>query len=480
MRDYPIVVDLDGTLTPVDTLYESLVRLIKKNPVIILSIILWALNGKAYLKQKVADLEPFVATKLPLNDELLNYLKEQKEMQNRSLILATASHENTANAVAQRLQIFDDVIASTSDKNLKGAHKLEVIQQKYKDGFVYAGDSNADLPIWKEAKAAIPVNVSPITRKKLLEHTVIEKEFSTQSGLKKTITWLKAMRVYQWLKNTLLFVPILTTFSFSNVMGVTHTCMAFLSFSLLASATYILNDVMDIDSDRAHPRKSKRPFASGELPILSGLIFSAVLLIAGVVLSLFVSSGFTTVLLIYLCITVAYSFALKSIVLIDVIILSLLYTSRIIAGGVAIGEPISSWLLAFSVFIFLSLALIKRCAELVSLQKENKIEILGRAYTTNDLVVLWPLGIGAAMSSVVVFGLFISAPETVGRYASPHILWLCAVILTYWLSRLWIITARGQMHDDPIIFAIKDRTSRYTIATIVLVAIIAHYYQIGI
>lgn len=474
----PIVVDLDETLTPVDTLHEAMIRLIKTNPLVIFHIFLWALKGKAFLKNKVAEHDQIDVTNLPINAALLEYLKQQKTDNKRAIILATASHQNTATAIAKKLDIFDDVIASTPDANIKGAVKLDAIKDKVGESFVYAGDSKADLAVWKDAKAAILVNVPKSLRDKAEALTKIEKEFTSASFFTRLATWIKAIRVHQWLKNSLLFVPILTTFSFDDTSAIANVLIAFCSFSLLASATYIFNDILDLDNDRAHARKRNRPLAAGSISVASGVVCSAIMLAVGLYLSALVSAGFTYALLIYLCITVSYSCFLKRTVLIDVIALSLLYTIRIIAGAVAINEPTSSWLLAFSVFIFLSLALVKRCGELVALAKENKEEIKGRAYKISDLVILWPLGISAAMSSVVVFGLFISAPETVVRYSSPDLLWICAVILTYWLSRIWIVTARGEMHDDPIVFAIKDATSRYTVVSIVVVAIIAHFYHI--
>jgi 4-hydroxybenzoate polyprenyltransferase len=306
----------------------------------------------------------------------------------------------------------------------------------------------------------------------------IEREFQGEgAGI---AAWVRAVRVHQWLKNLLLFVPMLTAFSFTDFGKLASMVLAFLAFSFAASATYVVNDLWDLESDRAHPRKRLRPFASARLPILHGLAVAAGALLLAFVLAFVVSTSFFLMLLLYLALTSAYSWALKEYVLIDVLMLSLLYTLRILAGSVAVGIATSSWLLAFSVFMFLSLALVKRCAELVSLGESGAEATRGRDYRVTDLVVLWPLGVGAALSAVVVFGLFVSAPETQSRYGTPAMLWLVAIGLIYWLARLWVKTSRGEMHDDPVVYAIKDRGSRVTLFVMIVVMLAAHFLNLGL
>jgi 4-hydroxybenzoate polyprenyltransferase len=292
-------------------------------------------------------------------------------------------------------------------------------------------------------------------------------------------TWVRALRLHQWFKNLLLFVPLLTTFSLLDVGRLTALTIAFFAFSLAASATYIFNDLWDLDNDRAHHRKRHRPFASGDIPIAQGLLGAGIALVIAFLVALNVSQNFLLMLLLYLVLTGTYSWILKGYVLIDVLTLSVLYTLRIVAGAVVIEVTLSYWLLAFSVFTFLSLALIKRCSELVSLNNTGQVSTPGRDYRVADLVVLWPLGVGSAVSAVVVFGLFINAPETLARYATPELLWLVALGLIYWLSRLWIKTTRGEMHDDPIVYAVKDKVSISTILLILITMIAAHYVLIG-
>lgn len=472
MKSGPLVVDLDGTLTPSDTLVESMVCLLRSNPLDFLKMPFWLLRGRAAFKAAMASRSGFSVEYLPLRLELIEYLSEQKSS-GRRLILATASHQNVAEAVARRINLFDQVIASDAQYNLKGRHKLEAIREQVGDTFVYAGDSHADLPIWRAATAAILVGVSSSTRNAIHDHVPIEREF--HSPRPTLTTWIKAVRVHQWLKNLLLFVPLLTAFSFLDPAKLTASLIAFFAFSFAASATYVVNDLWDLENDRAHPRKRNRPFASGIISIPAGLSMATGFLSAAFVLALSVSTGLTVVLLSYLILTSAYSWFLKQYVLIDVLTLSLLYTVRILAGAVAIGVTTSPWLLAFSVFAFLSLALVKRCSELVSLQQTEKTATRGRDYRVSDQLVLAPLGVASALGAVVVFGLYISSPEVQSHYASPLFLWLTAFGMIYWMARLWIKTQRGEMHDDPLVFALRDRGSRISIAAMLIVVLAARY-----
>lgn len=472
----PLVVDLDGTLTLTDTLHESIIQLIKKHPLTLLQLPVWLIKGRAAFKDEIASRVSLSADLLPYRSALLEYLRAEKE-KGRKLILATAADKSIADAVAHKLAIFDDVLASDGTQNLKGTAKLDAIQKKVGASFAYAGDSTADLPIWKEAQSAILVGASSKVTAAARRLTLIENEFpSPPSGLG---VWLKALRVHQWMKNLLLFVPMLTAFSFFEIAKLSAMLTAFLAFSLAASATYIVNDLWDLANDRAHPRKHKRPFASGVLKIRHGILVAILGLSAGLLLAATISTNFLLMLVLYLALTSAYSWVLKEYVLIDVLMLSMLYTLRILAGSVALSVTPTSWLLAFSVFIFLSLALVKRCSELVSMEQSGRKAASGRDYQVGDLTVLWPLGVGAALCAVVVFGLFISAPETQAKYASGQLLWLVAFGLIYWIARLWIKTARGEMHDDPLVFAVKDFGSRFTITAMVAVTLAAHFFSIG-
>lgn len=472
----PIVVDLDGTLTKTDTLVESVIRLVRGSPATIFQLPLRLLAGRASFKRWVASRVQIGAEQLPYAEPLLAYLKEQKAG-GRRIVLATAADESIAHAVAAHLAIFDDVLASDGNTNLKGTNKLGAIQALVGNRFAYAGDSRADIPIWQAATAAVLVGVPSAVKAALGGRVPVEREFVNEPvGLR---TWLKAIRIHQWLKNLLIVVPLLTSFGFLDPGRLFTVFAAFIAMSLAASATYIVNDLWDLENDRRHARKRLRPFASGRIPIANGVAGAALLLAAGLGIAAAVSGAYLAMMLLYLVVTTAYSLVLKEYVLIDVMTLSLLYTLRIVAGAVAIGVETSAWLLAFSVFVFLSLALVKRCSELIALRQAGQEAARGRDYRVSDVDVLWPLGIGSALSSVVVFGLFINTPQTLERYRHPELLWAVAFGLIYWLSRLWIKTSRGEMHDDPIVYALKDRGSRVTVAFMVCAALLAHFLPHG-
>ena len=470
----PLIVDLDGTLTPTDTLIESILALLKANPLNIFRVCCWALAGPIVLKNKVAALVRLNVASLPWRQDLVAWIVQQRAA-GRRVVLATAAHRSIADAVADHLKLFDHVLATDERTNLKGLNKLAAIREAVGPAFAYAGDSSADLPIWRASAAAVVVGASSSVQAQVLAAVPVEAEFA-RSGSRMRI-WLHALRVHQWVKNLLLFVPLFTAFAFDEGDKVMAAALIFFGFSLAASATYLMNDLWDLESDRQHPRKRERAFASGRIPVMQGLAAAALLLLAGHALALLVSWPAAAVLAGYVVLTTTYSWALKSYVLIDVLTLALLYTYRVLAGAIATDIAVSTWLLAFSIFTFFSLALVKRCAELVSLQHSGRGAASGRDYRVSDLVVMWPFGTSASICAIVVFGLYVSTPETAARFAHPHILWLVAVCLIYWFGRLWIKTARGEMHDDPIVFALRDRGSRLTVLAMLLVSIAAYFVR---
>jgi 4-hydroxybenzoate polyprenyltransferase len=455
-------------------LAESAVWLVRRSPANLFLFFFWLLKGRVAFKGLVAANCDFSAERLPYREPLLAYLRSEKE-KGRRIILATASHKNVAAEVSRHLGIFDDVIATDNVSNLKGKNKLKAIQTNVGENFVYAGNSAADIVIWKSAKAAVLVDTSASTAKAARNATPIEAEYPRER--KKFRTWARALRIHQWSKNLLIFVPLLMAFSFLDIKKLSMSVIAFLAFSLAASATYIVNDLWDLESDRAHPRKALRPLASAEVSIVDAVAISSILLVAALILALLVSQQFFLTLLLYLLVTSCYSWFLKKYALVDVIVLALLYALRIFAGSVAIEVTTSTWLMVFSVFMFLSLALVKRCSELVDLKKSGGESTHGRDYRVSDLIVLWPLGLSSAVSAVVVFGLFISVPETTARYGSPALLWFVALGLIYWLARLWIKTSRGEMHDDPIVYAIKDRAGQLVVSAMIVIIVCAYFIQ---
>lgn len=468
----PLVVDLDGTLVQTDTLVEGMARACKANPFHAFNILLWLFSGIAKLKEKLAALSPTDASHLPYRADFVEYLRQEKA-KGRELILATAAHRTIATAVARHLDLFSRVFATENGTNLKGRAKLACLHQAGIHDFVYAGDSLADWPLWTSAHAAVLVGVGPVLSRRVHQRVSVERAFpQTPANLS---VWLRLLRWHQWSKNTLLFVPLLTSFAFDDANKLITALLGFLSFSLCASATYIFNDLWDLDNDRQHPRKKSRPLASGQISIQAGVVCALALLVSGFLLATQVGMAFCAALGIYLLLTASYSFYFKARMALDVLVLSMLYTLRILAGSLATDIAISRWLLAFAAFSFLGLALVKRCAELMHKRGTHPQERLpGRGYMAQDIEVLYPFGIASSLVSVVVFCLFITAPETSLRYGSPHLLWLAAIGLVYLHMRLWLKTVRGEMDDDPIVHMLNNQSSLATAAVIVLIMLVAH------
>ncbi len=461
----PLVVDLDGTLIRTDLLVESFLGLIKKNPLYVFLVAIWILKGKRTLKAEIAKRVNLDVKVLPYNQALLDYLKEQKA-QGRTLALATASHLKYADQVAKYLGLFDRVFATSEGKNIAAGNKAEVLCEAYGEKqFVYAGNAEPDLKVWKRSARSIVVGHSNHLHKQAESLAPVERRF--QSAKPSLKVYLKACRLHQWVKNVLMFVPLVTAHKIFEVDLLISDILAFLAFSLCASSVYLLNDLLDLDADRQHKSKCKRPFASGTLPALHGILLIPVLLLVVLGLVVALPLNFAMVLVIYFIATTAYSFALKKRIMLDVIILAGLYTIRLVAGAAATGIALSQWLLAFSMFIFLSLALVKRYTELMDLRSRGVIsEAKGRGYEVADIELLSSLGGASGYLSVLVLALYINSDSVQAMYHNSQILWAVCPLMLYWISRVWVIAHRGRMHDDPIIFAIKDSVSRYTVILI--------------
>lgn len=466
---YDIYIDLDGTLIKTDILYESVLLLIKKNFIYLFIMPFWLLTGKSNLKYKVSSLVDINPQTLPYNERFLNYIKEQHQ-QGRRLILATATTEKYAQAIADHLGIFSQVIASTENKNISGKTKLDNIKNHAKN-FSYAGNAVIDLVIFSQAKESIVVNPTWGLKRKLTLINNISQVFENED--KVGLAAFKAIRMYQWVKNSLIFVPLLMSQQFYNIDAVLNVMIAFISFSFLASSTYIVNDLIDIPNDRMHTRKKNRPLASGRLSIPMAIVIAIILFSSSFVIASSVNAAFFYGLVFYLVLTLLYSFKLKSYILMDTISLSLLYTTRIFVGALVINIMPSVWLIAFSMFMFLSLALVKRCSELQTLGLENKNRTPGRDYTVSDTYILASMGVTSGFVSVLVVALYLNDVESISQYTYPEILWSVCPLLLYWIGRMWIKTFRDEMHDDPIVFTIKDKGSLFCIVSILVIIISA-------
>lgn len=452
----PLVVDLDGTLIHTDLLHESILQLARLKPWLLFHVPLWFLGGKARLKSKLVDSIDLPIASLPYNHELISYISDQRSL-GRRIILCTASHQNLAQSVADHLGIFDEVLASSELFNLLGNLKANALCNQYgAKGYDYAGNSSDDMAVWEYARSAIVVNASPSLIEKVSSLFLVEKIFFRPTvGFK---SWIKVFRLHQWVKNILIFMPAIAAHALLTGDAWGKLFLAFLSFGLCASFVYVLNDLLDLESDRLHPRKRYRPFASGRVPIWVGVVFAPVLILFSILLAVDIGANFLNWLLIYLLITSMYSWGLKRLVVVDVLTLAILYTLRIVAGAAAINVPLSFWILAFSIFLFLSLAFVKRDAELQSYGGNGR-QLHGRGYETSDAPLIQQLGISSGYAAVLVLALYINSENVVKLYKTPEIIWVAVPLLLWWLSWMWFQANRGLMHDDPIVFAIKDKTS---------------------
>jgi len=463
----PLCVDLDGTLTPVDTLHESVIALMRRSPLELPRLVLALSGGRAAFKRTVvdrlvrpepgSDLPVALDITVPLRQDFLDYLAQQRAA-GRRLVLVTAAEHRIANTVAVQAGCFDEVLATEGAANLSAETKRDVLVARYGlKGFDYAGNSRDDLAVWPFAREAIVVNASPSVLRRARESAAVTGVFATPSaGL---ATWLRAIRTHQWVKNLLVFLPLLLAHQVGNHVALVRDILAFFAFSTCASSVYLLNDLLDLPSDRRHPRKRRRPMASGEIPAVQGGVATVLLFALSILLGSFTTGEFLIVLGAYYLVTLAYSFVFKRQALIDVMLLAGLYTVRIIAGGAAAAIAPSFWLLSFAIFMFLSLGIIKRYTELELIEEGTKTNIHGRGYSRHDMPLLLGLGAASGFIAVLVLALYINSPEALPLYRRPRILWLLCPLVLYWISRVWLKCSRGEMHDDPIVFAIKDRSS---------------------
>lgn len=454
----PLCVDLDGTLIYSDLFFESLLLLLKCNPLCLFVIPFWLLRGRAVLKAEVAARVILNPAALPYDTEFLGWLQSER-VTGRSLWLCTAANERLARNVGNHLGLFDGIVASNSEKNLAGdSRAIWLVEHFGQRGFDYCGDEQRDLQVWKHARAAIVVHGSDQLERRASRIVAVVRTFP----LRRKALWAaasRALRPHQWAKNVLVLVPLLAAHRAVDLAVDAAAFLATLVFCLCASSVYIVNDLLDLEADRAHARKRKRPFAAGDLSLLSGVMMASGLLLAAALGAAFLSPEFQLTLLIYYVLTLGYSLALKGIVLVDAFALAWLYTLRIIAGAAAVRVPLSFWLLLFSVFLFLSLAFAKRFAELDDLRRQNRLRAAGRGYDTGDLPLLQSLGTTAGYLSVLVLALYINSPEIAALYRQPKAIWLLCVLMLAWISRVWMKAQRGQMHDDPMVFALRDRAS---------------------
>ncbi|MBM2816666.1 MAG: UbiA prenyltransferase [Ignavibacteria bacterium] len=468
-RNIPLCVDLDGTLIATDTLYESALLLLKKSPLTALQLPFWLLGGKAKLKAHISNRVELNPATLPYKQKVLDYLANEKQS-GRKLALVTASNQKIANAIAEHVGLFDEIISSTDSRNIFGKEKLNTLIETYGErGFDYVGDSSADLPAFSAARNAILVDAKASVKRKAKSNGNVSDFIDTQKS--KVKVFISEIRVYQWVKNILIFIPLLLAHKLFDFALWGQAFAGFAAFCFCASSVYVLNDMLDLESDRHHPTKRNRPLASGRFSILLALFIVPLFFISGFLLSIyFLPLKFTIILAIYIIVTTAYSFHLKKIYILDIMLLAGLYTIRLLSGALAVEVEISPWLPAFSMFLFISLASIKRFTELKMLEANNKSETKGRDYLVADSFLIQNVGIISGYMAVLVFSLYINSQEVLKLYNHPKLLWGIAPLMLYWVTRIWFLANRGKMHDDPIFFTVKDPAS-YFIGLLILILI---------
>lgn len=479
--DEPVlVVDLDGTLVRTDLLFESFWSAMALDPVRGLGLALsGARGGRAALKRELARNSQVDEERLPYNADVLEYIRDWRERGGR-VALVTASDQMFADRVAAHLALFDEVHGSDGMRNLKGREKADFLEARYGEaGYVYMGDSKADLPVWAGAAGIVTVDASPALRLRVARLSP-DRTASAGSGPRHIGSatppmraWLRALRPHQWIKNVLVFVPIMASHALSwpNVMA---SIVAFVAFCMVASSVYLINDLLDLSADRRHPRKRSRPLAAGAVPIAPASGLALALLATGMAIALALGPLFAAVLGIYFLITAAYSLHLKRRTIIDIWVLAVLYSMRIASGAAATGIVPSVWLMAFSIFFFFSLAAVKRQAELVDTADKATLDTRRRGYFQEDLLLVAMMAIASGYVSVLVLALYIRTPFIDQLYGTPPLLLGICLVLLYWISRVVMVTHRGHMHDDPLVYALSDRVSQICVLICIVIGVLAY------
>lgn len=455
-EEIPLVTDLDGTLIKTDSLWEGVLAMVGKSPLLVFMLPFWMLRGRLFFKLRLLPYCLAASSHFPVNADVLSTIEEAKR-QGRDIYLATAALEPIARAMSERLGIFSGIFASTGEHNLKGSVKAERLIQAFgKKGFDYIGDSTADLPVWAACRRALLATDSGQLIASALKQNPDSQALPRQSP--RLSDYRKAIRLHQWLKNILVFVPLALAHLFT-VKAVFTAILAFVSFSLCASSVYVINDLLDLSADRGHSRKCRRPFAAGDIPVTQGPPLALGLLGATALCSLSLPPRFVLILTLYYALTFSYSLYFKKKVMLDTVSLAGLYFLRIAAGAAAVGVALSNWTIAFSLFLFLGLGLVKRVAELKEHKLSAKEIVAGRPYSIADKNILEIMSTSSAFSSMVVLTLYIDSLQASRLYSTPFVLWFALPLAVYWYGRILILTHRGEMDCDPVQFVIKDKAT---------------------
>lgn len=467
----PLVVDLDDTLLRTDSTLEALFLFVRQDPLAALMLPWRLLRGRAYLKQYLAQRALLDVKALPYRHELLAYLKAQKQ-RGRRVVLATGADRAVAGRVAQELGVFDLVFASDGIHNLNGERKrARLVAEFGEKGFDYVGDSRREDAVWRSARQALLADPTPRIARRVARTTQLAHTFDDRPV--RLRTYLRALRPHHWVKNVLVFLPLMLAHRLYEPHLLVQGLLAFVAFSLCASGVYLLNDLMDLPFDRAHPQKKDRALPSGQIRLVHALALAPLLLTGALLVALALPAAFLATLSAYFVLMMIYSIRLKDVPILDGLTLALGYASRVAAGSIVLGLAPSIWLLAFCVLLFMSLALIKRYTELLTMESVSGAEAHARGYLPNDRGIMAAQGIASGYLAVLILALYTNtnamSPAT-GREAS---FWSICLLLFYWINYMWLTAQRGRMHHDPVAFALTDRVSQIVIAAMAVAAVYA-------
>lgn len=457
-----LVVDLDGSLTRSDTLWETLWHLCLHAPLQALKALGSLPQGRAGLKSALAEAAlktspPWTPKTLPWNQEVVEFLRQEKK-RGRHLVLATGAAQCLAEAVQKEMPLFDQILATHSKNNLKGPQKTLAIQKALQGKpFDYLGNENADLAVWAYAeKTLVAEDSRPLTTLQTLrKNKHIDKVFPLPTSRWRTL--FKTLRLNQWAKNLLVFAPMIASHSYDNPQKWAMGAITFLAFSLCASGAYLLNDLIDLPHDRSHHTKKKRPLAQGTFPLPYGLLLAGTLPLLGGLLAW--TYNLLPYLLLYYTCTVAYSLFLKKIAILDITLLAGLYCLRTVSGGYATEDPVSLWMATFGGFLFLSLACLKRHSELLNLQKSAQQKTHGRDYHVEDIPLIQSIGVSAGCIAPLVLTLYLQN-HTPEYYNHPENLWASACLVFIWIMNLWRDSTRGALkEEDPLSYSLSNKKS---------------------
>ena len=456
----PLVVDLDGTLSKIDSLGEGIVSALFRRPADFLGSLLAMVRGRPAVEKNLARLGYVSGATLPIRRDFLEYL-ERERANGRKLHLATCATQTVADAVAARLGIFASASGSENGVELSGDNKLRHLQQRFPNGFAYAGHGRDDVSVWRGALSIVLVGASSSTRRVAERLGVpIEREFP---GAKRSLRdWIRALRLHQWSKNFLLFVPLLLSHSYGNLAAFELVLGGFIALGCVASGTYLINDLSDLEADRAHPTKRFRLVARGDLGAPAALLLALALIAGGLIGGAFLGRAFCGLLVLYIGMTLAYSLHLKTVPIFDAFLLGSLYTLRVFMGSVLLQVTTSPWLLSFTMFSFFSLSMAKRHLEIIRARDAGAGDgkIGGRGYLISDAPLTLAFGVSSGLGAILILFLYVTNDAyPIGTYAHPHWLWLIGVWVFLWFARIWLLTHRGELNDDPVLFAVRDRWS---------------------